>query len=1270
MRGSMLALLLVFLLSGVVSAYDLSDAMDTSLIFTTGGSADWFGQSTMFYYDGDAAQSGDISDGQESWMRTTVSGLTTVSFYWKVSSESGYDFLKFYIDGSLQDSIDGFEDWQQMTYTLSTDSHTLEWRYVKDESANSGNDCGWVDQVEWGTDPPQPPPSYVDLSEALDTTLSFATGGSADWFAQNATFYYGGDAAQSGGISGNQESWMQTTVSGPTTVSFYWTVFSEFHYDFLEFYIDDSLQDSIHGSFDFGPLDWQRMTYTLGSGLHTLRWQYVKDEIDDAGDDCGWVDYVALGTEPGPPPSSSDLSEALDTSLSFTTGGSGDWFCQSATSYYDGDASQSGGISHAQESWMQTTVSGPTTVSFYWKVSSESGYDLLGFYIDGLLRDSISGSGDWQQMMYTLASGSHTLEWRYFKDGSISSGSDCGWVDRVELGTDPGPSPPGELSEALDTTLSFTTGGEADWFSQTATSYYGGDAAQSGDITDNQESWMQTAVSGPTTLSFYWKVSSEIGYDFLGFYIDGSLQDSISGSVDWQRMTYTLASGSSTLEWRYVKEGSVSSGSDCGWVDRVELGTDPGPPPSTCDLSEALDTSLIFTKGGGADWFCQDVTFYNGGDAAQSGDILDNEVSWMRTTIGGAGTVKFYWKVSSEDYCDFLEFYVNGLLHDQISGTVDWQQMTYTLPSASHVLEWRYRKDFGMESHSDCGWVDQVEWVTDSQPPSPPPSCDLSEALDTTLIFATEGSADWFCQDTSYDGEDAAQSGGIAHNQLSWMETTVSGPTTVSFYWKVSSEDGYDFLQFYLDHELQDSITGPVDWQQMMYTLPSGSHTLFWRYVKDGSASSGNDCGWVDKLELGAEPEEPPPSCDLSEALDTTLIFTTEGDADWFCQSTSYYGGDAAQSGNISDYQESLMRTTVSGPTTVSFYWKVFSEIGYDFLEFYINDLLVRQISGSVDWEPMVYTLPSISNTLEWRYFKDGSDSSVGDCGWVDKIELGTDPQPPPPSGDLSDALDTSLSFTTGGSGGANWFRQYTTSYYDGDAAQSGGISHNEESWIQTTVSEAGKVSFFWKVSSEEDCDFLEFYIDGSLYGWISGSVDWQQMTYTLGSGSHTLEWLYYKDISDIVDSDCGWVDWVEWVPDQAQPSSCDLPEGLDTTTLSFTTGGNADWFCQDTTFYYDEDAAQSGHISDNQNSWMRTTVSGPATVSFNWKVSSETDYDYLEFYIDGLFKYRISGSMDWHGMTSTLSSGSHTLEWRYTKDYSVGIDSDCGWVDFIEVNY
>jgi len=224
---------------------------------------------------------------------------------------------------------------------------------------------------------------------------------------------------------------------------------------------------------------------------------------------------------------------------------------------------------------MQTTVSGPGELSFYWKVSSETSYDFLEFYVDGSRQDRISGSVDWYQTTYAIPYSSHTLEWRYAKDGSVNSGSDCGWVDRIEWtpGGEPSPPPPpsGALSEALDTTLCFSTGGNEDWFHQTAISYYGGDAARSGGISDGENTWMETTVTGPSMVKFYWKVSSESNYDFLVFYVDDVIQERISGSVDWQQMTYNIPSGSHILGWGYIKDGSESAGGDCGWVDRLEL---------------------------------------------------------------------------------------------------------------------------------------------------------------------------------------------------------------------------------------------------------------------------------------------------------------------------------------------------------------------------------------------------------------------------------------------------------------------------------------------------------------------------------------------------------------------------------------------------------------------------------------------------------------------------------------------------------------------------
>ena len=89
------------------------------------------------------------------------------------------------------------------------------------------------------------------------------------------------------------------------------------------------------------------------------------------------------------------------------------------------------------------------------------------------------------------------------------------------------------------------------------------------------------------------------------------------------------------------------------------------------------------------------------------------------------------------------------------------------------------------------------------------------------------------------------------------MQTTVSGKGTVKFDWMVSSEDNYDCLEFYIDVVLQEKISGFFEdyWVQKTYTIStSGSHTLEWRYIKDGITDYGSDCGWVDKVEWVSTP--------------------------------------------------------------------------------------------------------------------------------------------------------------------------------------------------------------------------------------------------------------------------------------------------------------------------------------------------------------------------------------------------------------------------------
>jgi uncharacterized repeat protein (TIGR03803 family) len=135
------------------------------------------------------------------------------------------------------------------------------------------------------------------------------------------------------------------------------------------------------------------------------------------------------------------------------------------------------------------------------------------------------------------------------------------------------------LSEALDaTSQTWNTGGNANWSPEIDTTHDGVDAAQSGGITHSQSSWVETSVTGSGTLTFWWKVSSESGYDFFDFYTNGVSASAISGEVDWQQKTFNLAVGSQTLRWTYSKDSSVSSGQDRGWLDQVVFTSSASSP--------------------------------------------------------------------------------------------------------------------------------------------------------------------------------------------------------------------------------------------------------------------------------------------------------------------------------------------------------------------------------------------------------------------------------------------------------------------------------------------------------------------------------------------------------------------------------------------------------------------------------------------------------------------------------------------------------------------
>jgi len=128
------------------------------------------------------------------------------------------------------------------------------------------------------------------------------------------------------------------------------------------------------------------------------------------------------------------INEAVDLpGPAFTTSGVAGWVGENYLSFYDGDAMQTGDVGDGESSHLQMLANGPDTLTFQWKVSSEFNNDFLRFYLDSSPMALISGDVDWQEENIAIPAGSHTLEWSYIKDSTVSEGEDSGWVDMVYL---------------------------------------------------------------------------------------------------------------------------------------------------------------------------------------------------------------------------------------------------------------------------------------------------------------------------------------------------------------------------------------------------------------------------------------------------------------------------------------------------------------------------------------------------------------------------------------------------------------------------------------------------------------------------------------------------------------------------------------------------------------------------------------------------------------------------------------------------------------------
>ena len=127
-----------------------------------------------------------------------------------------------------------------------------------------------------------------------------------------------------------------------------------------------------------------------------------------------------------------------------------------------------------------------------------------------------------------------------------------------------------------------------------------------------------------------------------------------------------------------------------------------------------------------------------------------------------------------------------------------------------------------------------------------------SAQLDPTL-WRNDVSSPWtITNQEPLEGNYCLKSGPIGNNAETSVILTyeVLEADNMSFWYKVSSENGYDKLFFYIDNVEKGNWSGNISWAEQQYAVTAGIHTFKWKYKKDSSQASGQDCCWIDFITL------------------------------------------------------------------------------------------------------------------------------------------------------------------------------------------------------------------------------------------------------------------------------------------------------------------------------------------------------------------------------------------------------------------------------------
>jgi hypothetical protein len=470
------------------------------------------------------------------------------------------------------------------------------------------------------------------------------------------------------------------------------------------------------------------------------------------------------------------------------------------------------------------------------------------------------------------------------------------------------------------------------------------------------------------------------------------------------------------------------------------------------------------------------------------------------------------------------------------------------------------------------------------------------------------GGTEWSV-DTSvtHDGVDSAKAQ-TADGQSTYREYTVTGPAVVDFWWKVSSELGFDFFSYSLNGVQQQAISGEVDWTYRTLTLPAGTHTIRWTYSKDDSGGIGQDAGWLDDFAVypataslsvrdGATALDGTVTVDFGDAdigsagFTKSLTFSNEGFVPLEVELSLPEDSPFTFEGGFSSYPlligrgESVdvpifLSTAASGTKTAQLTIlapdSTTSAPQITLTGFVLGPVIGVSAAGTPITSGQNVDLGLAPRTLQFTISNTGNvgDLLVSGISVTGNFQIIQQPQTSiPPQGSTTftvlaqggtsgaqsgtvtitsnDTFSEIFSFSVGfkslfsigqgivpnsvatsGTGGASGWDFASTQLPDGStglALKTGPTPNSGDSALEMVAETAGVISWTWKVSTQENFDWLLCEVDEQEAAGISTKNGvWQTQVVNVPAGAN-IRWVYRKDGSGSIGEDAGYLADVEF---------------------------------------------------------------------------------------------------------------------------------------------